>query len=99
MMLQHYGVQKTRESAVQVPHGVPAALKISVAAAVIGLEVGRPTASREAEPANSRIDVHHHGLDNVRVEGLEPGARQRAESALREFGEAIRSPKNHQGSG
>lgn len=60
------------------------------------LETGQPTA-RDAEPANTRVDVFHHGLENVRVEGLEPGGRQRAEEALRGFATAIRSPKSHSG--
>lgn len=63
------------------------------------LEAAQPTAAREAEPANTRVDVFHHGLDNVRVEGLEPGARQRAEEALRGFGTAIRGPTSHNGFG
>jgi hypothetical protein len=61
-----------------------------------GLE---PTAAREAVPVNNRVDVYHHGLDNVRVEGPEPAARQRAEDSLRDFGNAIRVPPNHHGAG
>ncbi len=63
------------------------------------LESGKPGATNDAQPDNSRVDVYHHGLDSVRVEGLEGSARQKAEASLREFGKAVRIPKNHAGFG
>ena len=63
--------------------------------------INTPETTKPGDSAsrNGEIHVYHHGLERVSVEGLEPGATVQAETALRGFSSAIRSPRSHSGAG
>ena len=58
-----------------------------------------PSGPGEATSRNGEVHVYHHGLERVSIEGLEPVAKAKAETSLREFTSVIRAPTSHRGPG